>query len=323
MPKIAYISKRFNRARQELIAQANSILAEYTSAGYDITLRQLYYQFVARGFIENTMRSYKRLGSCIDEARLAGLIDWYSIVDRTRNLRGMMDSGSASRALESTAGGFHLDRWADQDCRVEVWCEKEALIGIFDRVCSKYDVDYFACRGYVSQSEMWRAAMRMRRYSQAGKATMILHFGDHDPSGIDMTRDIRDRMSMFGARVKTDRLALNMDQVDEYQPPENPAKMTDSRFDGYVEQFGSSSWELDALDPDKLASLVTDAINKYRDIDKWKDTIDREQEIRARLTALSSNWDSISDEIDDEYEFDLCEALNDLRNDDSYLAEIE
>ncbi len=201
MPLICYRDKRFSAARRETIEQANSILAEYAAAGYDITLRQLYYQFVARGLIENSQKSYKRLGSCIDEARLAGLIDWSYIVDRTRNLQSRGSWDSPSDIVEACYGSFHFDRWANQKHRVEVWCEKEALIGIFARVCRTYDVDYFACRGYVSQSEMWRAARRLHRYSTMGQTPVILHFGDHDPSGIDMTRDIVDRMGMFGATV--------------------------------------------------------------------------------------------------------------------------
>jgi hypothetical protein len=323
MPMIEYKRKRFNEKRRKLIAQANDILSEYSSAGYDITLRQLYYQFVARGFIENTQKSYKRLGSCIDEARLAGLIDWYSIVDRTRNLQGRSSWDSPSEIVRSCYDSFHFDRWENQDYRVEVWCEKEALIGIFQRVCRKYDVDYFACRGYVSQSEMWRAAQRLISYRRGDQKTMILHFGDHDPSGIDMTRDIKDRMRMFGAKVKVDRLALNMDQVEEYNPPENPAKMTDSRFDGYVSEFGDSSWELDALPPEKLAALVAKAINKFRDLDKWKQVIDREQDARSQLKVLSDNWDEIGEHLGYEYEDQFDEARGDLEESGAYIAETE
>jgi hypothetical protein len=320
MPKIAYKSKRFNKARLETIAHANTILSEYAAGGYDLTLRQLYYQFVARGLIENTQKSYKRLGSCIDEARLAGMIDWNSIVDRTRNLKGQSSWNSPSDIIDSCYYSFHYDRWADQPCRVEVWCEKEALIGIFARVAQKYDVDYFACRGYVSQSEMWRAARRLHSYAQDGQTPIILHFGDHDPSGIDMTRDIVDRMAMFGTRLDVKRLALNMDQVEEHTPPPNPAKMTDSRFEGYVKLFGDESWELDALNPDVLAGLVADSINKYRDLDKWEQTIEREKDARSQLKILADRWDDIADDIGNTYEDDIEEARQDL-DDGRYEAE--
>lgn len=321
MPKIAYKEKRFSKARLETIAKANSILAEYAAGGYDLTLRQLYYQFVARGLIENSQKSYKRLGSCIDEARLAGMIDWDSIVDRTRNLQGRSSWSSPAEIVQSCYYSFHYDRWANQPCRVEVWCEKEALIGIFSRVARTYDVDYFACRGYVSQSEMWRAARRLHRYAQNGQMPIILHFGDHDPSGIDMTRDITDRMAMFGTRLDVKRLALNMDQVEEHSPPPNPAKFTDSRCAGYVERFGDESWELDALDPDTLAALVASSINKYRDMDKWEQQIERELDARSQLKVLSDNWDEIAEHAGDCYESEFEDARDDLARRPDYDAE--
>lgn len=86
----------------------------------------------------------------------------------------------------------------------------------------------------------------------------VFYLGDHDPSGIDMTRDVADRLRLFSdfTPIEVERLALNMDQIDELNPPENPAKMTDSRAKDYVEKFGQSSWELDAVKPDALATLV-------------------------------------------------------------------
>jgi hypothetical protein len=323
MPLHCYRDKKFNAARRAIIDQANKILAEYSAAGYDITLRQLYYQFVARGLIENTQKSYKRLGACIDEARLAGLIDWDYIVDRTRNLQGRSSWRSPSDIIDSCYRSFHFDRWANQKYRVEVWCEKEALIGIFARVARTYDVDYFACRGYVSQSEMWRAARRLARYRRNGQQTVILHFGDHDPSGIDMTRDIVDRMEMYGTLLDVKRLALNMPQVEKYSPPPNPAKMTDSRFDGYVAAYGDESWELDALDPDVLAGLVAKSINKYRDLKAWKQTIEREQDARTQLKVLSDNWDEITDEMGNTYEGDFDDARDDLAGETEYSEELK
>jgi hypothetical protein len=148
---------------------------------------------------------------------------------------------------------------------------------------------------------MWRAAMRMEAYAKEGWRPTILHFGDHDPSGIDMTRDIRDRLAVFGADVDVDRLALNMDQVDQYSPPPNPAKKTDARFKSYMVEFGAESWELDALDPDVLAALVQEAVKKFINPEKWHNTIDREIEERALLKVCANEWEDISGHITEEY----------------------
>ncbi len=232
MGKIAYITKKFNIESLRLIKVANTIIEKYQANGFDLTLRQLFYQLVAGVVIENTKQSYKRLGELINHARLAGLIDWEAIVDRTRNLEEESHWSSPESILESSAQCYALDKWVGQEFRPEVWIEKEALAGILESVCPGLDVPYFCCRGYVSQSEQWRAAMRLHGYARRGQVPYIIHLGDHDPSGIDMTRDITDRLRLFGCDLKVDRIALNMDQVEHYNPPPNYAKVTDSRYDG-------------------------------------------------------------------------------------------
>ncbi len=285
--RIAYIDKNFRGSSKVIISQADQICREYVDQGYDLTLRQLYYQFVARGLIENTQRSYKRLGKIISDGRLAGLLDWDHVVDRTRSLRGLIDSVSIARQLSRAHHGYHLERWDNQPTRLEVWVEKEALTGVFSRVCNQHNVDYFACKGYVSQSEMWRAAQRHINYEDDNQDVVILHFGDHDPSGIDMTRDIQDRLWTFGANTEVHRIALTMDQVDEYQPPPNPTKFTDSRAPEYVAEYGHESWELDALNPDTLSQLVEAEVEAYKDEAKWAEVVADERRDKELLSWLS------------------------------------
>ncbi len=281
MPKIRYEDWNPGPDVRVEIRRAEAICRQYAAQGYDLTLRQLYYQFVASGWIANNLKSYKRLGEIINKARLAGLLDWHYIVDRTRNLAGTPHWSDPGSIVESAAASFRLDKWATQPRRVEVWVEKEALAGVVGRVAAEADVDYFSCRGYVSQSEQWRAARRLLGYLNGGQAVTILHLGDHDPSGIDMTRDIRERIETFLTQdwlnqnmpaaegpvkvseilahmrdavgdvqpIEVRRIALNYDQVVEYNPPPNPAKLTDSRANGYIDEHGHDSWELDALRP--------------------------------------------------------------------------
>jgi hypothetical protein len=294
MPKLKYVSKKFRSDSLVRIDKANEIIDEYMNAGYQLTLRQLYYQFVSRDLIANSQKEYKRLGSLINDARLAGRIDWHAIEDRTRNLQSLAHWDSPSEIVDAIADQYRTDRWQNQQFYVEVWIEKEALAGVFERVCSELDVPFFSCRGYTSQSEMWSAAQRLRKRSRSGKEIVILHFGDHDPSGIDMTRDIRERLQMFGCMLDLQRLALNMDQVDEYEPPPNPAKTTDSRFAGYIAEYGDESWELDALEPSVLADLVRDQVNELLDHLQWGFDTEYMEEERAVLTQVSQRWDDVT-----------------------------
>jgi hypothetical protein len=295
MPLIRYIEKNFRQASLDLIKKCNAILRRYTAAGYDMTLRQLYYQLVAADEIPNNPRSYDNLGALVNDARLAGLIDWDFLVDRTRELQSVGHWESPGSIMDAVAGQYRIDKWETQKFRPEVWIEKEALAGVFERVCNRLDVPFFSCRGYTSQSEMWRAGRRLATYVRRGQTPVIFHFGDHDPSGMDMTRDIDDRLKMFMGGLDINRLALNMAQIEEFQPPPNPAKISDSRAANYIELYGDESWELDALEPDTLAGLVTDAIAGIRDEDEWQLKVAEENDQRATLRAVSENFDEIQD----------------------------
>jgi hypothetical protein len=296
MPKVTYVDKRFHPETAKLIDQANDIIAEYQADGYTLTVRQLYYQFVARDLVENTMKSYKRMASIINDARLAGLIDWQAIEDRTRSTTQWSHWTDPGEIIDACAEQYRVDKWVGQSFRPEVWIEKEALAGVMERVCRDLDIPFLSCRGYTSQSEMWTSAMRLHRIAttrsvgRPQQTPIILHFGDHDPSGLDMTRDITERLAMFMGGVKLTRLALNMNQVERYKPPANPAKVTDSRFADYEVRFGNESWELDALDPKVLANLVRAAVDQYRDPGPWEERLELERDHRARLKELAENW---------------------------------
>lgn len=298
MPREAFVQKRFTAKNEAVILQANDIIADYQRQGFTLTLRQLYYQFVARALIPNTMQSYKRLGQIVNDGRMAGLIDWEAIEDRTRNVQSKPTWSDPEAIIDACAAQFRVNRWADQPAHVEVWIEKEALVGVIEPVCNEFFVPFFACRGYTSQSEQWRAGRRLRRMHRNGKRVVVLHLGDHDPSGLDMTRDNDERLALFaGAEdiVEIRRLALNMDQVRQYRPPPNPAKETDSRFADYIKRHGDQSWELDALDPTVIDRLIRTQIDELIDGDAWKAAIAREDQYREQLERAADRWTEVRD----------------------------
>lgn len=305
MPKIEYTSKNFGADRLALIDMINKVIGEYSAQGYNLTLRQVYYQMVARAIILNNERSYKNLGNLISDARLAGAIDWNAIEDRTRNLRGNSHWTTPGSMIDSAAYSYHLDHWKGQRNYVEVWVEKDALVGIVGQVCGELDVSFFSCRGYVSQSEMWGAARRLKRRQDSGQQIVLLHLGDHDPSGRDMSRDIQDRLVTFETYgIDFHRLALNMNQIEKYGPPPNPTKLTDSRATGYIEEFGNECWELDALEPQVISDLISKNVKKYRDDKIYKTVINQEAEEKAMLEEVAQNWPGVADnweEIKEKY----------------------
>ena len=310
MPRIAYekpdwldrfleepdMEKIPARSRQKmvLIVRAIGILDEYHEQGYQLTLRQLYYQFVARDMLANSQKNYKILGAAVNDGRMWGMIDWDHLVDRGRNFECQSHWDSPASILAGAANSYRLDKWEECENRVEVWVEKQALEDIVARACRPWDVGYMACKGYMSQSEMWAAAQRLIQYEEQGQHTFVIYLGDHDPSGIDMSRDIQDRLRTFGSEAEVERIALNWDQIERYNPPPNPAKLTDSRIDGYRAKFGDESWELDALEPSVLVSLIETTIQEFCD-DSWHERERLEVGGRELLEQCSDNWTDVCD----------------------------
>lgn len=215
-----YIEKNFRAASLTLIEKAKKIMITYAEAGLDLTLRQLYYRLVAAAVIPNHQKQYDNLGALLSDARLAGLLPWDVMVDRTRSMKANSHWDNPASIMDAVAYSYGLDLWSDQENRPIVLVEKEALEGIVAQTAGELDIPYEACKGYFSQSEMWSLGKKCLRYLSEGQTPVILHLGDHDPSGIDMTRDIETRLSLFvGERVEVKRLALNMSQVEQYQPP--------------------------------------------------------------------------------------------------------
>lgn len=263
-----FIEKRFGVDARDKIQTINQVLAEYEAQNYRLTLRQLYYQFVSRGLVENTVKSYKNFGALVSDARLAGLIDWNMIQDRGREMTENPHWQNPKHFAESVATGFMLDLWEGQGNYVEVMIEKDALSGVLEPVCRALDIPFTANRGYSSSSTMYEASKRFLAQRNLGKNLHVIYLGDHDPSGIDMTRDVEERLHLFigSDDLYINRVALNMPQVEELNPPENPAKTTDSRAKKYIKDFGHSSWELDAIEPKMLGDLVRNAVFKLLNV---------------------------------------------------------
>jgi hypothetical protein len=348
MPRVRYERWSPSPAHAQIVNDANQLVHDYAEQGYNVTLRQIYYRFVALdlfpddrtwvrddagrwrrqpGGTKNADPNYKWLGDLLNRARLAGLFDWNHMVDRMRDPEDTAHWDGPQNIVYAAATSFRLDKWADQPRRVEVWVEKDALSDVVGRVTRRYDVALFACRGYVSQSAQWQAAQRIGRHLRNGQAVTVLHLGDHDPSGLDMTDDNTGRLHKFLRRDWLDeyaddfpgdtvtaadiddhmaervgdprpfrliRVALNMDQIRRYDPPPNPTKLTDSRTQGYVNQFGSECWELDALPPEVLDQLVSDQLDQVWDLHRYQRIAGEEAEHRRLLAAAATHWPQVT-----------------------------
>jgi hypothetical protein len=303
MSRQQYQTFRFTDESLRMISVINRIIADYQEQGFTLTIRQIYYQLVSHDEFRvkykwtgkawrrdpngtiNAEPNYDALCYLANKARLAGLMDWEAIEDRTRNfvLRTRWETGKD--ILRAATDSWHMDMWRDQRARVFVIVEKDALVGVLQPTCRRLDVPILAARGYPSVSVLREFVVGDILPADEAQDIIVIHLGDHDPSGIDMTRDLRERIELFaeGRPVDLVRIALTMKQIRDQNPPPNPAKTTDTRFRDYQKEFGDESWELDALSPSYLADLLANKINEYRDEDIWEAQELEVEETRTRL----------------------------------------
>lgn len=297
-----------------LLTEIAGIVRTYAAQGLRLTLRQLYYQLVSRDRIPNEEKSYKKIGTIVSRARQGGLLDWDAIEDRVRTPQVPPEFDDLEQLVNAAINSYRLPRLRGQMTYVELWVEKDALAGILAPIARRYHIVLMVNRGYSSTSAMKESAERIASaHDKYGcQSAHILYLGDLDPSGEDMVRDIEERLNMycntgqvvdvdailrgeedfasyeFGTpySVTVEKLALTMEQVDEYDPPPNPAKLSDSRSPAFVERYGHSSWEVDALPPTILRDLIEERLSEL--IDDGLVAPIREQEEKDKALLLET-----------------------------------
>ena len=290
MPKIAYKDpKNLRQETRHLLSEIITVVEDYHSQGFKLTLRQLYYQLVVKEILPNKQAMYAKLSKILSDARMCGQVDWDIIEDRVRVPKMHSEWDDIQDLVNSAIHSYRKNRMDGQDNYVEVWVEKDALSGVLSPITDEYHVHLMVNRGYSSVSAMHDAALRFERATNQGKDCTILYLGDHDPSGLDMIRDIRDRLCGFGIDIQVQAIALTKQQIDQYQPPPNPAKITDPRANDYITQHGKVSWELDALTPNVLHELLRTNLEELIDMEKYNVIISEEEEEKEKLVELAES----------------------------------
>jgi hypothetical protein len=296
--KIKYESHKFKKSNLDQIAIVNEIIELYLPKNLILTLRQLFYQLVIRNVIVNSEKAYRNLGNTVKKARNAGLTDWDGIEDRGRLPHYQTQFKNAQALINAAIRQYRLPRWAGQDWYCELWTEKDALSNILAVMAKQYHITMMVDKGFGSTSSLHDAADRFIAHKDA-KHKAILYLGDFDPSGEDMVRDLRRRMKFYGANVEVRKIALTFDQVKQYNLVPNPVKKKDSRSRSFIEKYGESSWEVDALPPDVLHQLVEDAILKVLDMDKYNEVIEREDADKELLEEMKDKFNTDNPDGDD------------------------
>jgi hypothetical protein len=246
-----------------------------------MTLRQLYYQLISRQVIENNRSQYQAVSIALVGARKDGFIPWEWIEDRTRRPRKVSMWDNLSDFGDSVLSSYRRDVWDSQPRYVEVWLEKDALSGIFEDVLEPYGVTLNVGRGYDGWDSIHNAA---ERYG-TGESTTVLYFGDFDPSGEDMARSLKERLSFFESSPEIVKCALVYDDIALYNLPPDYTKAKDTRQKGFVAKYGDVAVELDALPIDVLRDRIVREVETRMDLSALGAVQETERQEKVKLAA--------------------------------------
>ena len=256
-----------------------------------MTVRQVYYQAVSRGLIDKTEAEYKNVVCrLLGNMRREGQLPYRWIADNTRWMRKPDTYYNLADMLTLTQQTYRRAIWSNQQVRVEVWLEKEALAGVLYNVTAEWDVPLMVTRGYPSMSYIHSAAEVI---AEATHFTHIYYFGDHDPSGVDISRfveqGIGELLDQWGWDPKGcfsfERVAVTPPQITEYDLPTRPTKKSDSR----AKNFRGESVEVDAIEPDMLRVLCRNCIERHIDVDALHQLHRVEDAERDTLAGILAN----------------------------------
>ncbi|CAK9037499.1 Protein YfjI [Durusdinium trenchii] len=261
-----------------------------------LTVRQAFYRLVVIGAILKTQAEYKStVCRLIGRMREEGELPWEWIVDETRWQRKPVSWCSLASMLEHQQDFYRRDLWNDQGVYVEVWCESDSAAGVLYPITSKWDVPLMAARGFSSKTFLYNAAQALRRINHVGQPCHIAYFGDHDPSGVHIDRDIREKLTRYGAEEFTfERIAVTTRQIAEWELPGSPPKKRDSRS----RKFDGEAVELEAIAPGDLRQLCEDYITGFIDDDRLQRSLAVESAEKDTLVCPiceKPDWCSVKD----------------------------
>jgi len=290
--------------RARLVPATLKVVEE--NPGIRLTIRQVFYRLVSKGIIRNTRSAYNSLDKVLTLARQKGQIPYEVFVDHTRGVIGNIsyesvnpeetfeDAKQTYEASEETfngaAEGYQLPIWHGQPNHVEVWLEKQALANLFQQITSKKNVRLAPCKGYPSLTFMYEAASYLYHNVPKDKDILILYFGDFDMRGVDIQRDINEKLTAFNLDVEVKRIALTKEQIENYQLPPAPAKKTDTMAFGWVGSEGDVAWEIDALPPKELQRLIKTAIEEQFDWQAYQTRGEQVSTGRAQINELIEKY---------------------------------
>lgn len=290
LPKLsqATLSRGPYRRTEILTAAIVDVFEDFEGS---MSTRQVSYQLVSRGDVENCKPAFDRVQRLLVAMRRDGQIPYERVVDRTRGKHQRAGWDGVTDIMSSVAEQYRRNLWAHQRTVVQVACEKQALEGIFAEQVDEYGASLWTMRGYSSESFAFEWATEIRRLNDAGSSVVIAYFGDFDPSGLDIEQDCKKKLERFGAEFIWNREGLLWEDFDRFNLVNVPVKQKDTRAKKYLERYGNRAAELDALRPDELRTRIARAITDHIDVEAWERLRRTERVERESLKLVTNNWD--------------------------------
>ncbi len=282
--------------RRPKTLQLLAIAREVLEVDRPMTVRQIYYQLVARHAVENKPSRYLAVSRALANARKDGVIPWEWIEDRLRRPRGHRGWSNVREFIDYYLdfGGYVRQPWQDEDHLVELWLEKDALSAIVDEYASKYYLTLNVGRGYDGWSSIHDAAERYEGYDEV----TILYFGDFDPSGEDMFSSLDKRLAELGCfHPNILKIGLTREHIETYNLPPDVTKPSDSRSKAFVEKHGDISAELDALPPAVFRELVESSILEHINVPAFEESKRIQTLERAALARIEASLKKSADRL--------------------------
>lgn len=281
-------SRRRYRKTADLAAAIVAVLDDYPT--FNMSTRQVYYQCVSRGVVDNCVAGYEKVQRLVVELRRDGVIPYDRIVDRTRAKHQRAGWDGAEEIIRACGQQFRRNLWATQDTVVMIGLEKQALEGVFAEAVDEYGASLWTLHGYGSESFMFEWATEIKAYNDDGKVVEVYYFGDHDPTGLDIERDAIEKLEAHGADFEWSRSGLKYIDLVTYDLVNVPVKTGDTRSKNYLEVYGDSAAELDALPPDELQQRIRSCIDEHIDHEERERILRNEELERESLRLVAGNW---------------------------------
>lgn len=254
-----------------IVVEAAGIVRSYDTG---VTFRQLFYRLVSRELIPNRQSAYSRLSELTAKARREG---WFpDLIDNTRMIRRESSWDGAKDAMEAITSQYRRDRTEGQDYSIYIAIEKNALAALLVSWFEEKGLPVLAMGGYPSQTFV--DGIKHDIDAQR-RGAVLIYAGDFDASGEDILRDFENRTRGYWDSIE--RIALNQEQIDEY---ELPGKTTDARAQAFMDKHGALvQVELDALPPDVLKKLYEDAVDSYWEDEPFEASLKVEEKDKRQL----------------------------------------